>query len=209
MKTKGLLLLITLGALAAGACGVGGGVTLALFQASTAPTPTQFTAGTLAIQADRDNNDSVPGPMFYIGPGDGHYPTNYWAPGDVFHRVLQVENVGSLDAWMKTVRATLTAGSADLANKLEVRVTTNPGPDPNHVNPFTTPAQFTIVNAGTLGQFISADQAFAGGPLALNAGDLADLHFWVRLPLGTGNDSQGLSTVVSFTVYAEQMAHNP
>ena len=175
---------------------IGGGATFALFTAQTTNTNSQITAGTLAITADRDNGDTVPGPMFYIGPGGGLMATGEWAPGDAYHRVLQVENTGSLAAWLKHVRASLDSGSRALADKLSVKVTTDA-------------AGAQVVAQGTLGQFIDADQAFTGGPISADAGDVIDLHFWVMLPLNADNSYQGLSAVASFTVYAEQKAHNP
>lgn len=174
----------------------GGAVTLALFSAQAAPSNNQFMAGTLVIEANRDNGDTVPGPMYYIGPGGGLYPTGYWAPGDEHHRVLQVENTGSLDAWLKHVRASLDAGSRYLADKLEVKVTSDP-------------AGMVVLAQGTLGQFIDADQPFMGGPISADVGDVIDLHFWVKLPLNADNSYQSLSAVASFSVYAEQKAHNP
>jgi len=176
--------------------GIGGGTTLALFTAQGASSSNQITAGTLQIAADRDNGDSVPGPMFYIGSGSGLQPTGLWAPGDEFRRVLQVENTGTLDAWLKQVRASLDSGSRALADKVAVKVTTDP-------------AGSQVVAQGTLGQFIDADQAFLGGPIAAAVGDVIDLHFWVRLPLDADNSYQGLGSVVTFSVYAEQKAHNP
>lgn len=173
---------------------IGGGITFALFSASTGASSNQFVSGTLQISADRDNGDTVPGPMFYIGPGGGLYPTGYWAPGDSVDRVLQVENTGSLDAWLKTVRASLDSGSRYLADKLHVDVKLDDG---------------TVVATGTLGQFIDADQAFIGGPLSADVGDLVDLHFLVSLPRNADNTYQNLTAVASFTVYAEQKAHNP
>jgi predicted ribosomally synthesized peptide with SipW-like signal peptide len=172
------------------------GVTLALFSASTSPQQSQLTAGTLQITGDRDNGDQVPGPMFYIGPGGGLYETGLWAPGDEFHRVFQIENTGSLDAWLKHVRAALQSGSRPLADKLQVKVTADPG-------------GLNVLAAGTLGQFIDGDMAFAGGPISADVGDVVDLHFWVSLPLNADNTYQNLSCVASFTVYAEQKAHNP
>lgn len=175
---------------------IGGGVTLAVFTDKTPSHSNQITAGTLQIQGDRDNGDSVPGPLFYIGPGGGLKATGLWAPGDKYHRVLQVENTGTLDAWLKHVRARLDSGSRPLADKLTVQVTTDP-------------AGANVLATGTLGQFIDADQNFAGGPLPANVGDVINLHFWVAFPLNADNSYQDLSAVVSFAVYAEQKVHNP
>lgn len=188
------LLLAALAALVAAAA-AGAGATYALFSAASGANANQVTAGTLEIEAYRDNGDTVPGPMFYIGPGGGLYPTGHWAPGDEVHRVLQVENIGSLDGWLKRVRAALTAGDRSLADQLLVTVSTDPG-------------KTNVIASGTLGNFIDADQSFAS-PISIDVGDLIDLHFFVQLPLSTGNSYQGQSVEVSFAVYAEQKAHNP
>lgn len=174
---------------------MGLGTTLALFTAQAGPSLNQATAGTVQIEANRDNGDTVPGPMFYIGPGGGLYGTGAWAPGDEFHRVLDVENIGSLDAWLTGVSAQQEDGDRSLADLLQVRVTT----DPLGAN---------VVAAGTLGAFIDATQPFTP-PLGHYVGDVQQLHFWVAMPLSANNSYQGQSVQVGFTVYAEQMAHNP
>jgi hypothetical protein len=193
MKRTWLLALTALVAI----LGIGGAaVTMALFTAQAGPGNNEITAGTLQITADRDNGDMVPGPMFYIGPGGGLYPTGYWAPGDTQHRVLQVENTGSLDAYLKHLRASLDSGSRALADELQVKVTGDV-------------AGNNILAQGTLGQFIDNDQPFIGGDIPAAVGDVVDLHFFVTLPLGADNSYQGMAAVASFSVYAEQQAHNP
>jgi predicted ribosomally synthesized peptide with SipW-like signal peptide len=174
---------------------VGVGTTLAVFTAQAGPSGNQVTAGTVQIEATRDNGDTVPGPMFYIGPGGGLYGTGLWAPGDEVERVLDVENVGSLDAWLTGVTAQLEAGDMTLANLLQVKVTTDP-------------AGTNVVASGTLGAFLASMQAFTP-PLSHDVGDVQQLHFFVELPLSAGNSYQGQSVQVGFTVHAEQKAHNP
>ncbi|MFZ5814774.1 MAG: hypothetical protein ACOY93_05680 [Bacillota bacterium] len=179
----------------------GGGMTLALFSAQSATADQEFVAGTLAIEAHRDMGDGIPGPMFYIDAAGGgtdpnQYPTGLWAPGDEHHRILQVENIGSLDAKLTHLRASLQSGSMYLADKLDVTVTLDP-------------AGTQVVAMGKLSDFINADQAFLGGPLPALVGDVINLHFFVSFPLDADNSYQGLSTVVTFTVYAEQLSNNP
>lgn len=180
---------------------VGGGVTFALFSANSAQGDATFTAGTLVIEGMRDQGDTVPGPMFYTSPaegetasgaGDGVLPTGFWAPGDEHHRVLQIENTGSLNAWLKSARATLDAGSRPLADKLQVRIV----------------YAGSVVASGTLGQFIDAPVAFAPA-ISCDVGDLIDLHFYVSLPADAGNEYQNATLNASFSVYGEQKAHNP
>jgi predicted ribosomally synthesized peptide with SipW-like signal peptide len=185
-------------ALAALMACVGTGVTFAFFSASAGPSNNQITAGTLSLSANRDQGDTVPGPMFYIGPGGGIQPTGPWAPGDTVHRVLQIKNTGSLAGLLKSVRATLEPGSQRyLADKLQVKVTSDS-------------AGNNILLQGTLGQFLDADQVFPT-PITINPFPLSliSLHFWVTLPLNADNSYQNTTTVVDFSVYAEQKAHNP
>lgn len=179
----------------------GGGMTLALFSAQSAVSDSEFVSGTLAIEANRDMGDGIPGPMYYItaaggGTDPNQYPTGLWAPGDSHHRILQVENVGSLDAKLTHMRASLESGSMYLAGKLDVVVTTDP-------------AGTNVVATGTLADFINADQMLVGGPIDAMVGDVINLHFWVSFPLDADNSYQGLSTVATFTVYAEQLSNNP
>lgn len=181
----------------------GGGATLALYSATTNNQSSGFTAGTLQIDGQRDQGDSIPGPLFYVNEAQGQVqgafgaflPTGDWAPGDTNHRVLQVENTGSLDGWLKSVRASLTTGHRTLADKLEVRITTDP--DGN-----------IIVASGTLGQFIDNTVNFAS-PISIDVSDVIDLHFWVTLPSDTNDTFQGQSLVAAFTVYADQKRNNP
>lgn len=179
----------------------GGGLTLALFSAQSANVDNEYVAGTLDIEAHRDMGDGIPGPMFYIDAAGGGndpnlHPTGLWAPGDEHRRILQVENVGSLDAKLTHLRGFLQSGSTYLAEKLDVVVTTDP-------------AGTQVVASGTLADFLNADQPFLGGPIEALVGDVINLHFWVSFPLDADNSYQGLSTVVTFTVYAEQLANNP
>lgn len=181
-----------------------GGATMALFSAATPAADNQITAGTLALDAQRDQGDGVPGPMYYFDTSGGggtppnQYPTGYLAPGDggeFLHRVLQVENVGSLDAKLTKIRGSLQSGSKYLADKLELKVTTDPfGMD--------------VIATGTVGSFIDADQAIAPA-IEAYVGDVINLHFWVEFPLDADNSYQGLDAVVTFTVYGEQLANNP
>lgn len=179
----------------------GGGLTLALFSAQSAPANAEFISGLLDIEAHRDMGDGIPGPMFYIDAAGGgadpnNHPTGLWAPGDKNRRILQVENIGTLDAKLTHMRATLQSGSMYLAQKMDVVVTTDV-------------AGTNVVAMGSLADFINGDMSFIGGAIAAPVGDVINLHFWVTFPLDADNSYQGLSTVVTFTVYAVQAANNP
>lgn len=181
-----------------------GGVTLALFTDQTTGGENKFYAGTLELDAQRDQGDGVPGPMYYFDSSGGggtppnQYPTGYLAPGDGgehLHRVLQVENVGSLDGKLVKIRGTLQSGSKYLADKLDLKVSTDPD-------------GLDVIATGTVGSFIDADQVISPA-IELYVGDIANLHFWVEFPLNADNSYQGLQAIVAFTVYGEQLANNP
>lgn len=202
MRKKAILLLA---AVAAMAVGVTAG-TYALFTATTGPAHNIFVAGTLEIDSYRDNGDTIPGPMFYTTPAegstgtlDGIYPTGEWAPGDQHTRVLIVENVGSLDAWLVSVGADAHPGSSIyLADKMDYWVATD--------------AAFTnVLASGKLGSLIASDVTFTnevpsqvGTPT-----EIQNLYFKVKLPLDADNSYQNLDLIVDFHVGAVQMDNNP
>lgn len=180
---------------------VGTAATLALFTAETAPATSIITAGILEIDGQRDQGDNVPGPLFYTngaegsnGTIDGFLPTGFWAPGDEHHRVLQVENTGNLSALLKTVSAALESADSALPDVLDVKITSDP-------------AGVDVLASGKLRDFLTAPQSI--GAILADPGNVIDLHFWVSMPLDTGNGFQGLTLKVAFEVYAEQAAHNP
>lgn len=204
MRKKAILLLAAITAMAVG---VTAG-TYALFTASTAPANNIFVAGTLQIDSYRDNGDTINGPMFYTtvaegdvdGPlGPSIHPTGLWAPGDEHVRVLIIENVGSLDAWLTSLGADEHPGSSmHLANKMDYWVATD--------------AAFTdVVASGKLGSLITTDVNFTHqipsivGPPAV----IQKLYFKVKLPLDADNSYQGLDLIVDFHVNAVQMKNNP
>lgn len=185
--------------------GLGGGVTLAMFTGSASNSSNEFTAGTLVLDSNRDQGDSIPGPLFYSTGEEGQtpdgaeglIPDGVWAPGDEKHKILQIENTGSLDGWLTGARATLQSGSRFLADKLEVRITVSDDSG-NH----------TTVASGTLGQFIDGDRDFVPA-ISLETGEIANIHFWVKLPLDASNEYNNLTAVVGFEVQARQKRNNP
>lgn len=199
---------------------LGIGFSMALFSDSTAVSTSNIVAGTLELSSNRDQGDSINGPMFYtteaqgwtydgilppVNPPDGPGPTGYWAPGDEHERVLQVENIGSLDGLLTKIRAVKKSGDDILANKLQVRVVWLRSDYDFEGNVTTTEVE---VASGTLRNFIDADQEMTS-PIEIYPGDVIDLHFYVELPLDANNDYQEKDLDVGFTVYAEQMANNP
>lgn len=182
---------------------VGGLGTMALFSTS-ADVSSTFTAGTVMLDGDRDEGDTVPGPMFYTTPEEGMTtdgsdleglrPTGYWAPGDTNTRVFQIENIGSLDAKLKSISATVQNDPNGLAPLLDVVVSTDP-------------AGTQVVASGKLDTF-AAGKAFTSGPIELAVGDIANLWIAVSLPITTGDAYQAASFNAEFSVYAEQSANN-
>lgn len=185
---------------------IGGGITFALFTDSTGPVDAGFMTATLEIDGQRNLGDPIPGPMFYTTASEGeNHPTGPWAPGDEHHRVLQVENLGTISAWLKKVSATLDEKSGeDLTTVLDVKITTDGAGD-------------EVVAAGKLSDFLGSGVDFKS-PIPCEYypddpdgawGDVVDLYFWVSLPLDTSNVYQDATCNVTFSVYAEQMANNP
>lgn len=207
MKTK--LWLAMGSALVAAAVGLGG--TLALFS-DTADADLEFMAGRLCLDAQRNDGESVPGPMFYVTPEQGEtpggvpglFPTGLWAPGDSPQRTLTVSNptsCSSLNAWLDTVQASLQPGSdAMLADKLWVEI--------------TTPQVGTEIKVaeGWLSDFLAGPVELrypGGGRIPLNLGSNRHVKFRVTFDITADNSYQGTNLVVDFTVNAVQMDNNP
>lgn len=193
-----------------------GGTTLALFTAQTPVLAEDniLTAGTLSLTSERDQGDRVPGPMFYVTPAQGAtpppnslpgtLPTGIWAPGDFHTRTLTVFNPTSsstMDAWLDSVQASVESGNSAMADKLWVEIYT---PDSNNV--------FVKVAEGWLTQFLAGpvNMRFTDGsrlPCYLSGN--RQLQFKVTFDRSAGNDLQGQTLVVSFSVNGVQMVHNP
>ncbi|MFZ5815197.1 MAG: hypothetical protein ACOY93_07825 [Bacillota bacterium] len=207
MKKK-LWLAIGSGLLAAT---LGLGATLALF--SDAETGAQdWTAGRLCIDAQRNDGEAVPGPMFYVTAEQGEtpdgipgmFPTGLWAPGDSHQRTLTVSNppsCSSMHAWLDALEASLQPGSdAMLADKLYVEV--------------TTPQVGTEVKVaeGWLSDFLGGAVPLRypdGSRIPLYLGSNRHVKFLVTFDLTADNSYQGTELVVDFTVHAVQMNNNP
>lgn len=207
MKPK-LLMALTSGVVASA---VGIGATFALFTDSKS-TQGNFTAGTLCLTSDRNDGDTVPGPMFYVTAAQGAtpdnlpgiYPTGEWAPGDSHTRTLTVSNpksCSSMSGWLASVEAVAHPGGfLPMADKLWVEIYT----------PMNGPE--VKVGEGWLSQFLA-------GPVDLKYPDNSKvpmyltsnrhMKFKVNYDLSADNTHQGQTLVVDFKVNAEQMSHNP
>lgn len=190
---------------------VGLGGTLALFS-DAAPSSVDFVAGRLCIDAQRNDGEAIPGPMFYVTPSQGEspggvpgqYPTGLWAPGDSHQRTLTVSNptsCSSMHAWLDTLQASLQPGSdAMLADKLYVTV--------------TTPQLGTEVTVaeGWLSDFLTGPVLLRypdGSRVPLYLTSNRHMKFHVNFDVTADNSYQGTNLVVDFTVNAEQMPNNP
>lgn len=182
----------------------GAGLTLALFTDTADVAGGRLVAGTLKMEGNRVD-ETLEGPIFYISnTGDGASPvgpgareTGLWAPGDSHEREWQIENVGTLDARLKEIKATETEAilgpsGENLADVLHVTIRDVHGNE---------------LASGTLASFYAGKTLTP--PIVLEPTDNVDLYITVELPRGTGNEYQGLKTVVTFSAYAEQVKNNP
>ncbi|MGZ4134908.1 MAG: TasA family protein [Tumebacillaceae bacterium] len=112
-KNKKLALLAVTGVVATSLAV--GGASYALFTSNATNTGNSFTAGTLKVEANRDDIPTV-GPMFYTDTSalPGTMATGFWAPGDKYTRGLFLKNTGSLDARLKSI----TANTADASGNV-------------------------------------------------------------------------------------------
>lgn len=190
------------------------GGTLALFS-DTAEDGIDMVAGTLCIDAQRNDGEAVPGPMFYITAAQGatptgqpgQYPTGVWAPGDTVNRTMTVANptsCSSMDAWLTSVEADLTAGMADqyeaMADVMWVEVT----------SPWN--GSDVKVGEGTLRQFLDGEVPIAypdGSKIPVVLTGNRHMEFNVTMDLDADNSYQDKTLVVDFIVNAEQQSNNP
>lgn len=202
MLRKWLLLTAVVAATAVG----GAGLTMALFTDTADVASGQLVAGTLQIEGNRVD-ETLPGPIFYISNtedgaspvGPGARETGLWAPGDQQTREWQIENVGTLDARLTTIKAT------------EQEIDSIKGPNGESLadvlQVYVRDVHENLLASGTLASFYEGKKITP--PVILEPTDNVDLYITVELPLDTGNEYQGLKTVVTFTAYAEQVKNNP
>lgn len=190
-----------------------GGGTMALFSASGSLQDTEImTAARLSLTSERDQGDRVPGPMFYVTAAQGAtpsglagiFPTGEWAPGDFHVRTLTVFNPASsstLDAWLDSAQASVRSGNAALAGKLWVEVSS---PDSNNA--------YQKVAEGWLSTFLAGPVPMRfpdGNRLPCYLTGNRQLQFKVTFDSTAGNDLQGATLVVDFSVNGVQMVNNP
>jgi len=200
-------------------CLLMGGATFAVFSSTASSGSSSLAAGTVILEADRDQSDNIPGPMFYSAASDGtglfpydtHKNAGYeppggeaiggWAPGDVATRALNVYNRGSLDARITKVQASVnvageTSGTAydEFIDKMNIKV----------MYPASSIQLYNGKLSGLLNGWVTIPT-----PIRMNANTgSANITFEASLDSAAGNLIQGKSFVFDFSLYGEQIANN-
>lgn len=221
MKKK-LLMLIPTSVMAVSLL-VGGG-TYALFTSSVSNINNTYTTGTVILTQERDQGDTIPGPMFYTSTSDptGSFPydTNKnagyqppggeslggLAPGDSMTRAMNLYNKGTLDAKVTKLKATVnpagvTSGKAynEFINKLYVVVE-------------ATSMANKILYSGTLSGLLNgSDNGWVdiSPAMRMSVGSTMNINFDVYLDPSADDTIQGQNFVFDFSFYAEQLKNNP
>ncbi len=202
---------------------VAGGGTMAIFTSSASNTGNTFATGYIRLTQNRDQGDTLVGPMFYTSIADptGRYPydTNGnplappggeaiggMAPGDSMMRAMDVYNNGAnaLDAQLTKVKATvnpagITSGAAfdEFIQKLNVIIR---APDIGNG---------TVLYSGTLAGLLTGQWITVSHPLLMSAnGGATNITFSVTLDPSADNIIQGKTFVFDFSFYAEQFRNN-
>jgi predicted ribosomally synthesized peptide with SipW-like signal peptide len=189
------------------------GGTYAYFTSSVTNSNNTFKAGTVAVDAVRDNGEPLPGPMFYTGVGSdtgsgGVFPTGLWypgmgLPGDSNYPVLRTVNItneGTFNCKLNGFSATLSGisdpgASADFAKYLNVTVANINGPLWSG----------TLANMLASGGVPSSPRVTAAPqPKIYAPGGVLDLAFTVSLSKDARNDLQGVTPIVNFYFYVGQ-----
>lgn len=191
-------------------CTLIGGATFAYFNDSVSNNGNKFKAGTVTITANRNNSDTVPGPMFYTTAEEGSttpsnpelesklgkYPTGFWYPGKTETRDLIVINGGTLAVTINKMKAVVTDGNLNnsiddtiLKNALRVSIgTTNGG------------SEFW---SGTLAEM--ANPVLVKNSVNLTDGAQQYIYYTVSMPNESisQNVYQGLNIKVDFEISAD------
>ena len=184
-------------------CMLIGGATFAVFTSQATTDSSTISAGTVEITVRRDMGDPVPGPMFYTTKEEGkfgsgslpNWPTGQWYPGKTETRALIVKNSGSLNAVLDGV-------SAQVSNIN----------DPNVAQEFAQSMNVRIVPLGVTNVVLydgtlsglTAGKVAASNSLPITVGGEWYLNFTVTMDIEAGNNLQGLSPKVAFSIYASQ-----
>lgn len=207
--------IILLGMVVTLACLVIGGATFAYFADSVSSQNNVFTAGTIVLTQERDQADTIPGPMFYSADSDpsGLYPYDTdknigfqppggeclcgWAPGSQATRALNVYNKGTIDAKITKIRATVSGGEIDgpafdeFVDKMNIKV----------LYPTSNKLLYEGKLSGLLNGWVVTEN-----PIRLNANTgSANFTFEATMDTAAGNAIQGKTFVFDFELLAEQL----
>lgn len=168
----------------------------------------QFTAGEIKIEANRDSSDPVDGPMFYTTADDGKvltgpnagmlgkYPDGFLKPGfESKPKTLVITNKGTITPYLTKISAQYILGDLLLADVLEVDVYRS-------IDAFTPPV---LLYTGTLNALLSGPQNLLQKIDVPGLGTQETLIFKVRFPETNEaqNAYQGKELKVKFLVHAE------
>lgn len=217
LSKKKLMLLSVAGMITIGA--TVGGATYALFTSSASNSNNTATAGTINLTQERDQGDTIPGPMFYTSTSDptGSFPydTNKnapnqppggesiggMAPGDSMFRALNLYNKGTLDAKVTKLKATVngageSSGAAydEFINKLNVLV--------------EVPSTKRVIYNGSLSELLNGWVPISPALTTKAGGGALNVTFTVTLDKTATNEIQGHNFVFDFSFYAEQLRNN-
>ena len=203
-----------------------GYATYASFTSGAAAVSPTMRAGTVNVSVERDQGDAIPGPMFYTTPAEGTQevdpylpginPTGLWYPGKSETRAMIVRNTGSLPFRIYGLSATITDptpldGMDDtrLREALIVQVSVVPFPGglplPLWEGPLAALTAGGVVPVGPPAPPppLPPPPPFPGTLLMPTSS--VPLLYRVTMPLGAGNDYQGLRGIVGFSVHVRQM----
>ncbi len=166
-----------------------GALSLALFTSTASANENTFTAGTVIIG---------------VSPASTSITATNMMPGDVVNGSLTVSNSGTSE-----LRYAMTSVSTDLDTKSlrdQVQLTVKTLGTSCALFDGTTLYGGAALGAAGFGSIVAGQQS---GDRSLGAGTSEDLCFRAALPIETGNEFQGATTMTTFTFDAEQTANNP
>jgi len=186
--------------------GLVGAGTWAVFSDTESSTGNTFTAGTIDIALDGENNDGA-------AYGTTYFNVTNMAPGDTETAYIEIDNTGTLDLLFRVYLDTDTlVDTQDLNSQLLVTVTLNPtGYTPKLSGTPYGPADTVLASGVTLNSLLGPpgvmnNLAAAGEdpPEPLKTTYLAIYKLDVTLPLATQNAYQGATLIGNLVVEAVQ-----
>ena len=190
-RRRGLLALLMAGSALISVTGAT--MSLALFTDQVSANNNSFTTGTVHIG---------------INPASVILQAPAMMPGDTVNGSVVVSNTGTA-AMRYAISGSATNPAGGLASQITVTIRQPDTAGGSTCTAFTGTQLFTGTVPYTEGNLVGtfASHPNGGRTLAYNASET--LCFRATLPSGTLNAYEGLSTVMTFTFYAEQTANNP